>query len=197
VTINFCPAGCDEPYLDTTRIFAAYVNEDHPEVEMIRKEAIKKGYVNEFYGGTKYEELEAIWKVLIDRGIKYSNITDTSHSQYLQSLWGQHIRLAGDVVDSEQANCADGSVFMASILKKIDFDVSLILVPGHMFISIDNIDGYGKIYIETTDVGNEMKLINALKSPESVVNRIESVINIREARGQKINPIGAREKYLN
>jgi hypothetical protein len=66
-----------------------------------------------------------------------------------------------------------------------------------MFISIDNIDGYGKIYIETTDVGNEMKLINALKSPESVVNRIESVINIREARGQKINPIGAREKYLN
>ena len=32
-----------------------------------------------------------------------------------------------------QANCADGSVFMASILRKIGYDVSLVLGPGHMW----------------------------------------------------------------
>jgi hypothetical protein len=190
VTINFCPfyvKGYDNKLLS---IFAAYVNEDHPEPEIVRKEGLQKGYINKYYGGNRFEEIEAIWKALTDRGIKYSNITTSANSQKYKHVFGQFVRLTGDVLKNEQANCADGSVFIASILQKIDFDVSLIIVPGHMFICVDDVIGYGRIYIETTKLGSSVGLLEALIDADSI-DQIDAEININSARNEGIIPISA------
>lgn len=162
VSINFCPFYVKREEKFMGSLFAAYVNEDHPDTEEIRKEALSLGIINSFYGGNNFTEIEAIWKALTNRGIQYSNVTTTSFSQTYKDVYGQFVRLTGDVLKSDQANCVDGSVFIASILQKIDFGVSLVLVPGHMFICVDDIIGMGEIYIETTRLGEKGELSEAL-----------------------------------
>jgi hypothetical protein len=47
----------------------------------------------------------------------------------------QHVRSFEEALASGQANCVDGTVLFASLLRKIGIDVQLVLVPGHMFLS--------------------------------------------------------------
>ena len=120
---------------------------------------------------------------------------------------GQNMRLFGDVEDSTQANCADGSVFMASILRKIGYDVSLVLGPGHMWIMVDGKGiEFNELHIETTTLGGDpqknfepMTLDEAEKrSWEFIESRgIDGFINLRQIRAKGLLPIGAKEKYLN
>jgi hypothetical protein len=44
-------------------------------------------------------------------------------------------------------------VLLASVLRRIDLDVQLVLVPGHMFLAFDLSPGGGRAYIETTRMG--------------------------------------------
>jgi hypothetical protein len=65
-----------------------------------------------------------------------------------------------------QANCVDGSVLMASVLKKIEIKASLVLVPGHCYLAFYSFDPEkgGKLYgLETTMIGSGASLDSALK----------------------------------
>ncbi len=46
----------------------------------------------------------------------------------------QHVRLVGESSKSNQANCVDGSVLIASVLEKIGIETDLVKVPGQMFV---------------------------------------------------------------
>jgi tetratricopeptide (TPR) repeat protein len=141
---------------DTSELFAAYVNEDHEWIDQILKEALDTRLVNAFSGyqsGPKEvrAQLFAIWYVLQKRGFKYSSITDTSSTANMVN--SQYVRLFDESIKAAQANCVDGSVLIAAILKKIGIRVGLVLVPGHCFLYFD-MDGKGDFWgFETTVVG--------------------------------------------
>ena len=158
-----------EDFDDFSWVFAAYVNENHPWIDGILKEALQSGLVDSFtgYQTGKPEDVItqvfAIWNVLQRRGIKYSDVSTTTPSKFVVS---QTVRFLDDTIDATQANCVDGSVLMASILRKIGIDCQLVMVPGHCFLAFRLTNGeveYENLFgddsdlvgLETTMLGND------------------------------------------
>lgn len=145
-------------FRDARFMFAAYVNENHPLVDEILKDAKGTGLCNSFLGYQAGEaevgqQINAVWTALQRRGITYSSITDTTSAK---DVWVQHVRFFDQSVSSTQANCVDGSVLMASVLKKIGLKTSLVLVPGHCYLAVythDPAKGGKMLAIETTMLG--------------------------------------------
>tara|TARA_R110002096_G_scaffold52142_13_gene136038 strand:+ start:1741 stop:3012 length:1272 start_codon:yes stop_codon:yes gene_type:complete len=163
-SINDCPfyVAWDEKGQDVddfSWLFAAYVNENHPLVDDILKEALETDLVDEFSGYQEgdpdhvLEQVFAIWHVLQRRGIKYSDISTTTPGEYVTS---QSVRFIDDTIEATQANCVDGSVLMASILQKIGINSYLAMVPGHCFLAFDDGDHARAevLGLETTKLGN-------------------------------------------
>jgi hypothetical protein len=164
-SINDCPFYVQldeegEEIEDFSWLFASYVNENHPVVDEILKEALKSGLVNSFTGYQSKDPDEvilqvfAIWNTLQRKGIKYSDISSTTPSKTVVS---QSVRFIDDSIKATQANCVDGSVLMASILRKIGIEAYLVMVPGHCYLAFDTgkddeADRYG---LETTLLGND------------------------------------------
>ena len=192
-SINDCPfyvlADQDgEEFTDLSWVFAAYVNENHPWIDGILKEALQSELVDSFTGYQSGDPEEviaqvfAIWNVLQRRGIKYSDISSTVPSKL---VFSQTVRFLDDSIDATQANCVDGSVLMASILRKIGIDVHLVMVPGHCFLAfrltdqpIENMDDFfaedsDLVGLETTMLGNDkLKPIKDLpKMPDKLKQR--------------------------
>jgi hypothetical protein len=65
------------------------------------------------------------------------------------------VRFVDESLRMTQANCVDGSVLMASILRKVDINPKLVLVPGHMLLgfALDEA-GDNMAYLETTMLGD-------------------------------------------
>ena len=143
------------------------MNEDHPWIEEILQDALRKNYVDAFVGyqgdeTVVYEQVLAIWRVLQERGIRYSNIAPAAAASV--SVASQHVRLLDESIRYTQANCVDGTVLLASVLRKIDINPILVVVPGHMFVGFDlNAEGDRQGYLETTRMGvdaREAELVN-------------------------------------
>lgn len=162
---------------DLNWLFAAYVNEDHPQVDQILKEALATGIVDSFSGYQSddtdevLKQVYAIWHVLQEKGIRYSSITRTSNEH--PNIHSQHVRFLDESLSMSQANCVDGSVLFASILRKIDIAPALVLIPGHMYLAFQ-LDPEGEDYgfLETTMLGNvhdgQGERLKALKTGLSV-----------------------------
>ena len=177
-SVNDCPYlvdnGKDEEPTDLKWMFAAYVNEEHPEIDGILKEALKTGLVDSFTGyqsgnpDVVMAQVFAIWHVLQRKGIRYSDITTNAGSKHVYS---QTVRFLDDSIKATQANCVDGSVLMASILRKIGLNVDLVLVPGHCYLAFD-LDEKGEtlLGLETTMLGSDkLKPVEHLtKMPEKM-----------------------------
>lgn len=173
-SINDCPLGMSfegpsqRHIRDLAYMFAAYVNEDHPWIEGLLKEALQKGIVERFFVTPQTSpdaivaQVYAVWSVLRGRGVKYSNITATPGGRGCVAC--QHVRFVDDSIRHSQANCADGSVLLASVLRKIGVQPYLIYVPGHMYLAFalseterPVADGHARLThlfgIETTIIG--------------------------------------------
>lgn len=165
--INDCPTLIRSRRLQTNGIIkneamnvaiitlAGFVNENHPSIPRILSEALATGEIDSFSGyqeGTDISvlrQLNAIWKVLENKGIRYSSIGTTTGS----STGVQHVRLIEDTLSTRQANCVDGSALFASIAIKIGMDAYLILTPGHCYVAID--------MPESKPIGIEMTMIGS------------------------------------
>lgn len=149
----------EKRWASTNWLFAAYVNEDHEWIDQILKDALDSKVVDSFTGYQEdYKKVIfqafAVWYVLQKRGFKYSSITNTSGSGATEKVFSQYVRLFDDAIKASQANCVDGTVLIASILKKIGIRVALVTIPGHCFLVFD-INGKGEWRgIETTMMGN-------------------------------------------
>ena len=147
-----------ETMSDYTWLFSAYVNENHPWLDRVLKEALDTGIVSSFdaYQSGKPEnvllQIFAIWNVMQRKGIKYSDITTTAVEK--DGIYSQHVRLFDESTQSSQANCVDGSVLLGSLLRKIGIRTYLIIVPGHMYLAAD-LDDETRIGIETTLMGEK------------------------------------------
>lgn len=159
-SINDCPFAVvneDKTGTSIDFMFAAYVNEDHPWIQAILQEALQKNYVDAFIGyqGSKddvYRQAMAIWRVLQERGIRYSSIEAVMPAS--SGVISQNVRLLDESIRYTQSNCVDGTVLFASILRKIAINPILVVLPGHMFVGFDlDADGREQAYLETTLLG--------------------------------------------
>ena len=125
-SINECPLGYVDDKMkfhDTGEFFAAYVNEEHPQIDKLLREALDTRLVNRFLGyqgDTSQSEnvdkqVYALWNVLQKRNFKYSSTTNSSLSSNV--VYTQRVRTLDDALESSQINCVDGSVLLASLLK--------------------------------------------------------------------------------
>lgn len=168
--------------IDLGWVFASYVNENHPWVSTLLKEALEAGVVKAFDGYQSESEEEviaqvfAIWNVLQRRELKYSDISTTSSES--DTIYSQYVRLLEESVDQKQANCVDGSVVFASTLRKIGINAHLVLVPGHMFFAFD-LDPQGEriLGLETTMMGDASLKAVALKEAKLSAARQEELKN--------------------
>ena len=138
-TVNECPLSLmykGKTY-DFRPLFAAYVNEDHPQIEQILTEIVDLGLASRFSGyqnGSQSvdEQVFAVWQYVLRRGITYSSISCTSNPSTTSNV--QHIRLFDEVWNTRQANCIDACVFLASILRKIGIRTIIFVEPCHAYL---------------------------------------------------------------
>ena len=168
-SINDCPfavANSEETLNDENFIagnaelgwmFAAYVNENHPLLDKILQEALETKIVGAFKVTThEHEEtlrqVFALWSALQKRGLQYSNTTATPGGS--ETVQSQFVRFIDQSLGNTQANCVDGSVLFASLLRKISIEPFLVTLPGHLYVGLYL--GAGKsqfIGLETTVLG--------------------------------------------
>jgi hypothetical protein len=140
-------------------MFAAYVNEQHPFVDKVLREALDGGVVDSFTGyqsqdpAQVYRQVYALWHALSQRDVRYSNITTSAAET--DAVHSQHVRLIDESINNGQANCVDGSVLLASLLRKIDIEPALVYVPGHCYLAFF-LDAEHKtlVGLETTLIGS-------------------------------------------
>lgn len=118
-------------------MFAAYVNENHPMLDKILQEALETKIVGAFRVTTHehdetLRQVFAIWSALQKRGLQYSSTTTTPGGS--ETVKSQYVRFIDQSLTNTQANCVDGSVLFASILRKISIEPFLVTVPGHMYV---------------------------------------------------------------
>jgi hypothetical protein len=146
---------------DVSWMFAAYVNENHPDVDVLLKEALATGVVSgvDGYQGTAadvYRQVFSLWTALQQRGIRYSATTRPSGAD--QKVYSQNVRFLDQTLRVAQAGCVDATVLFASVLRRIEIDPFLVLVPGHCFLGF-YLDREHKAFdlLETTMLGNPAK----------------------------------------
>lgn len=194
-------------YTDLSPLFACYVNETNPEVDETLGEILEDNKGESFFGyqGSSEEDvlkqLRLIWNYFSAKGTHYSSISGTTNNS--QQIFTQHVRFFSEVVNNNQANCIDGTCMLASLLKKIELDVSLVLVPGHAFLAVggqemDENGEHKEIYfIETTMMGSGATLDQAIEEGTKtfIKNKEEHedqtfLVNIKQCREVGLMPIG-------
>lgn len=187
-SINDCPfivgdnsSPDSQKYEECTWMFAAYVNENHPFSEEIRKEALKSGAITQFVGYQRgpdevARQVFAIWNVLQQRGVRYSSVTTISGNN--DSVAAQQVRFVDQTINSSQANCADGSVIFASILRQVGIEPALVVVPGHMFVGfyLERGDPDSLVCLETTMMGKtDLSKISSVEGLPSKASSLEGL----------------------
>lgn len=168
-SINDCPFGVakseetldDENFIAGSTelgwMFAAYVNENHPMLDKVLQEALETKIVGAFRVTTHEPEetlkqVFAVWSALQKRGIQYSSTTTTPGGS--ETVQSQYVRFVDQSITNTQANCVDGSVLLASILRKISIEPFLVTVPGHMYAGFYLGAGTSQfVGLETTVIG--------------------------------------------
>lgn len=155
-SVNECPLSLYYQGVnnDFRWLFAAYVNEDHPQIEQIITDIMDQGTVQRLngYQGTERnvrDQVFAVWYYALDHGITYSSISCTSNPSSRANV--QHIRFFDEVYSSRQANCIDACVFFASILRKIGLKPVIFVEPCHAYLGYYTDKGRKNIaLLETT-----------------------------------------------
>jgi hypothetical protein len=210
-SINDCVFAFEKPdgeWDSCNDLFSAYVNESHPWIDQLLHKALEAGRVERWTGYLEHDEavvlaqVQAVWETLQEKGTKYSSVTTASGAD--EGVYSQHVRFLDQAVEYSQANCADGSVLFASILRKIGIDSYLVLVPGHMFLGFgaEEYTDAPTHFLETTLIGEEDldDFDNALEVGHDQYSRYEEelqaqsnpifqVVSIKEARGKGFMPI--------
>ena len=136
---------------------AIYVDELHPWVKDIVREAKQLGIATSLGATTddfkqSLPQIFAVWKALRNRGLEYVGMTSDAAKAH-----SQHIRQIHESLSDEGANCADGSVLLASVLISLGFDVILFVSPNHVFIGVNfssKDSSKDWLILETTSLGD-------------------------------------------
>jgi len=200
-SLNDCPFGVsndeetinDENFIAGAAslgwMFAAYVNENHPMLDKVLKEALDTKIVNAFLHYQADDPAEvlkqvfAIWAALQKRGIQYSSTTTTPGGSDV--VYSQYVRFVDQSVTNSQANCADGSVLFASILRKISIKPFLVTIPGHMYVGFyTKPDKSEFVGLETTVIGSPKATDEAKEDEPAALTALRGKLsdNVKETK---------------
>jgi hypothetical protein len=119
-----------------TWVFGSYVTEDAPWIDEVLRGAFAGrniGAVGHQQGeAAVHAQVAAIYEHLRAQGFRYSSIT--TGSAKTERVASQIVRFPSDSVRTRQANCVDGTLLMASLLRKIDIEPLILLGPGHAML---------------------------------------------------------------
>jgi hypothetical protein len=149
---------------DFSPFMAAFVNENHPVIDGILRSAldIPAMPVKQWIGtqGTQDDVLRQVWAIwyLFQRhNVTYSSITTVSDTR--DDLLSQTVRPLSQALRTQQANCIDGTVLFASILRKIGIEPLIVLIPHHAFLGFYTDPQQQKpMFLETT-------MLNSAENP--------------------------------
>lgn len=166
-SINDCIYRYHEQKFDF--LFTAFIQEQHPEIDKILKEALNTKLISSVsgYQGDDVNtilQVAAIWKVLHDRGFQYSSVTTTSTNSN-NIMLSQAVRTFDNSMKTNQANCVDGTVVFASLLRAINISTVMVMTHNHCFLGFYTSRKRDKIlYLETTMLSNS-DIIDQAKTP--------------------------------
>jgi hypothetical protein len=87
--------------------------------------------------------------------VRYSSITKSVATN--ETVYSQHVRLLDESINNGQANCVDGAVLFASLLRKIDIEPILVSLPHHCYVAFYLDKEHTQLVgLETTLLGAEM-----------------------------------------
>lgn len=170
-------------------LFTAFVNEDHPAIDKILKQMLDTKMIDAVLGyqwGPDYVDLQvaALWRVLHERGFQYSSITDNSGYNQSKGLFSQTVRTFDNSLKTNQANCVDGTVVFASVLKRMGIRPVLITVPGHCFLGYYTDDTTSNMrFLETTMLSDNTFLNN----PKTSVQKYNDILTKVVPKGVKLS----------
>jgi hypothetical protein len=196
--LKYCPTGgsCQ----DYSQYFAAFVNENSPAIDKILRLAldIPATPVKQFVGTSQgeayvFQQVWAIWYLLQRNKVTYSNITTTSEES--AELLSQAVRPLTQSLQNGQANCIDGTVLFASILRKIGIEPVIVLVPGHAYLGF-YLDPQSThvAYLETTmlnDATNPFKDMSPTKFGMGLATALGMDAHMSKSRKSFNEAIGA------
>jgi hypothetical protein len=179
-------------------LFTAFVNEDHPAIDKILKQMLDTKMIDAVQGyqwGPAYVDLQvaALWRVLHERGFQYSSITDNSGYNESKGLFSQTVRTFDNSLKTNQANCVDGTVVFASVLKKMGLRPVLITVPGHCFLGYYTSDTTttSMRFLETTLLSGNTFISN----PKAMALKYNDILTKAIPKGVKLSELN-RAYYL-
>lgn len=160
-------------------VFGGFVTEDAPWIDVFLGEAFKDAETGPigYQGKTPASvmaQADRVWRQLQRMGVKYSSITEGANNAASTQVYSQTVRFPSDSIRTAQANCIDGSVLIASVLRKIAIDSFIITGPGHAMMAFttkpmreirsgEELLAHLQV-VETTAVGNNVGLADAIKS---------------------------------
>ena len=158
---------------------AGMVDEDHPYVQRILNDINQSAFARATGtvasgGGDPARNMLAVyllWRELQDRQLRYSSLGTGSAAK------SQVIRPVHESLAERNANCADGSVLLASFLQRMGLDATLVLTmhpDGHAFVQLPLTIGGAPVALETTlimssDPCSDTWLAAATSSPYEAV----------------------------
>lgn len=173
-------------------LFTAFVNEDHPAIDRILKQMLDTKMIDAVLGyqwGPAYVDLQvaALWRVLHERGFQYSSITDNSGYNESKGLFSQTVRTFDNSLKTNQANCVDGTVVFASVLKRMGLRPVLITVPGHCFLGYyaDDTTTTNMRFLETTILSGNSFISN----PKASVQKYNDILIKAIPKGVKLSEL--------
>jgi hypothetical protein len=209
-SINDCPYGVanseetvDDEHVasgsaDLGWMFAAYVNENHPQLDRILEEARATKIIDAFDGyqandpADVVKQVFAIWTALQKHGIQYSSATETPGGS--TAVNSQFVRFLDQSIAMTQANCVDGTILFASLLRKVGINPALVAKPGHMYLGFflnngENGEEQELFGLETSMIGAELGESESESGPElpDVLANIEADLSdsIRNGKAWK------------
>ncbi len=145
--------------VEIPEMFAGYVEEENAAIDEIMNHALTdcelplgfNGYLSQSEDYL-FQQMCAIWYVLQQHGIHYSNATYIPG--IAEGVKVQNVRFFSQILAQSQANCVEGTCLLASIYQRFDLYPFLISIPGHIFLGIGNAEGELTYFLETTMIGN-------------------------------------------
>ncbi|MDO9094206.1 MAG: hypothetical protein Q8R98_15255 [Rubrivivax sp.] len=185
-------------------VFAAYVTEDAPWID----EWLREAFAGQAQGPVGYQmgadhvdkQVETVFMFLRKKGVKYSSITATSGIS--DTVSSQVVRFPSDSIRTAQANCIDGTVLLASLLRKMGIEPFIVTGPGHAIVGYlreTDLDKPDAIRIlETTMIGGDKPFSAALSAGAGTFNEwsekakdhpMFKVVMVASMRRQGVLPI--------
>jgi hypothetical protein len=160
-SINDCIYAYQQKSFDF--LFAAFVQEQHPQVAAILKEAAKTKF-SLSASGYQADELQtlgkvcALWKVLHDRGLQFGDGASTPASS--PNIKDRQVKTFDNTLKAAQGTSFDGSVLLASLLRGMGLNSVMLVSHDHCLVGFyaNNKPGKKLICLETVMLVDSEKI---------------------------------------